>query len=194
MSVKGDIPSFADRIATEEFLMPPTSQNPAAPVFGPAAVRPGGSMKSAEVAEFVFDSHRFVKRLTGAGMDERVAEVLADEQVALLTGNLATRTALADTGAGLQKDLKATETGLRKDLKAMEAGLRKELQAMEAGLRKDLKATETELRKDLKATENQIRADLERRLAEVRADLTKWMFGALMVQAALIVALIKLLP
>ena len=57
-------------------------------------------MKSAEVAEFVFDSHRFVKRLTDVGMDERVAEVLADEQVALLTGNLATRTALADTEAG----------------------------------------------------------------------------------------------
>ena len=50
------------------------------------------------------------------------------------------------------------------------------------------------LRKDLKATEAQIRADLERRLAELRADLTKWMFGALMAQAALIVALVKLLP
>ena len=151
-------------------------------------------MKSAVVAEFVFDSHRFVKRLTGAGMDERVAEVLADEQVALLTGNLATRTALADTQARLQKDLKATETGLQTDLKAMETGLRKDLKAMETGLRREMKAAETRLQKDLKATETRIRADLERRLAEVRADLTRWMFGALMVQAGLIVALIKLLP
>lgn len=60
--------------------MPPTSHSPDEPLFGPAAIRPGGgSMKSAEVTEFVFDSHRFVKRLTDAGMEERVAEVLADE-------------------------------------------------------------------------------------------------------------------
>ena len=129
-------------------------------------------MKSAEVAEFVFDSHRFVKRLTDAGMDERVAEVLADEQVALLTGNLATRTALADTEAGLRTNLKGMETGLRKDLQDRDASLRK----------------------DLKATETRIRSDVERRLAEVRADLMKWMFGALIAQAALIVALVKLLP
>ena len=89
--------------------MPPTSQSPDETRLRPDGRPPGGgSMKSVEVAEFVFDSHRFVKRLTRAGMDEHVAEVLADEQVALLTGNLATRTALADTGA---------ETGLRKDLK-----------------------------------------------------------------------------
>ncbi len=151
-------------------------------------------MKSAEVAEFVFDSHRFVKRLTDAGMDERVAEVLADEQVALLTGNLATRTALADTEAGLRTNLKGMETGLRKDLQDRDASLRKDLKAMETGLRKDLQDRDASLRKDLKATETRIRSDLERRLAEVRADLMKWMFGALIAQAALIVALVKLLP
>ena len=140
-------------------------------------------MKYPEVTETVFDSHRFVKRLTGAGMEERVAEVLAEEQVGLLTGNLATKTALADTEAALLTDLKTTDSALRKDLKAMETGLRKDLKAMETGLRKDLKATET-----------QIRANLERRLAELRADLMKWMFGALMAQTALIVALVKLLP
>ena len=37
-------------------------------------------------------------------------------------------------------------------------------------------------------------ADLEKRLAELRAELMKWMFGALLAQAALVVALIKLLP
>ena len=86
------------------------------------------------------------------------------------------------------------ETGLRKDLKASDESLQKDLKAMETGLRKDLRASEESLQKDLKGTETRIRADLERSLAEVRADLTKWMFGALMVQAALIVALVKLLP
>ena len=84
-------------------------------------------MKPAEVLEFVFDSHRFVKRLTRAGMDERVAEVLADEQVALLTGNLATRTALADTEAGLRTDLKATEIEIRSDVERRLAEARADL-------------------------------------------------------------------
>ena len=39
-----------------------------------------------------------------------------------------------------------------------------------------------------------IRADVEKRIAELRADLIKWMFGAVMAQVALVVALIKLLP
>ena len=47
------------------------------------------------VAPIAFDTHRFVKRLTGAGMDERQAEVLADEQVALLNANLATKAELS---------------------------------------------------------------------------------------------------
>ena len=42
-----------------------------------------------------FDTHRFVKRLTNEGMPTGQAEVLADEQVALLDSNLATRRDLA---------------------------------------------------------------------------------------------------
>ena len=70
-----------------------------------------------------FDSHRFVKRLTDNGFTEKHAEALADELVALLNTNLATK------------------------------------------------------------------ADLE----AVKADLLKWMIGALIAQAGLIVALVKLL-
>ena len=39
-----------------------------------------------------FDTHRFVKRLTDCGFTEKQAETLADEHVALLNGNLATKT------------------------------------------------------------------------------------------------------
>ncbi len=31
------------------------------------------------MTDIVFDTHRFVKRLTGAGMPERQAEILAEE-------------------------------------------------------------------------------------------------------------------
>ena len=38
-----------------------------------------------------FDTHRFVKRLTQKGFTEMQAEALAEEQVALLNANLATK-------------------------------------------------------------------------------------------------------
>ena len=39
-----------------------------------------------------FDSHAFVKRLTGAGMPEDQAEILAEEQAKLIETQLATKT------------------------------------------------------------------------------------------------------
>ena len=77
-----------------------------------------------------FDTHRFVKRLTDSGFTEKQAETLAEEQVALLNGNLATK---ADIAA--------------------------------------------------------LKADM----AALKADLLKWMFGAMIAQGGLIIALVKLL-
>ena len=77
-----------------------------------------------------FDTHRFVKRLTDSGFTEKQAETLAEEQVALLNGNLATK---ADIAA--------------------------------------------------------LKADM----AALKVDLLKWMFGAMIAQGGLIIALVKLL-
>ena len=77
-----------------------------------------------------FDTHRFVKRLTESGFTEKQAETLAEEHVALLNANLATKA-------------------------------------------------------DIAKVEAQIEA--------VKADLLKWLFGALIAQGGLIVALVKLL-
>ena len=46
-----------------------------------------------------FDTHRFVKRMTEAGMPAVQAEALADEQVALLNSQLATKQDFADLSA-----------------------------------------------------------------------------------------------
>ena len=43
-----------------------------------------------------FDTHRFVKRMTEAGMAEPTAEALADEQMALINGELATKRDIAE--------------------------------------------------------------------------------------------------
>ena len=57
-----------------------------------------------------FDTHRFVKRLTESGFTEKQAETLAEEQVALLNSNLATK---ADVAA-LQADIAALKAELLK--------------------------------------------------------------------------------
>jgi hypothetical protein len=56
------------------------------------------------------------------------------------------------------------------------------------------KADLAALRADLKAEIATVRAELKAEIAEVKADILKWMFGALIAQAALVVTLIKLLP
>ena len=50
-----------------------------------------------------FDTHRFVKRLTESGFTEKQAETLANERVALLNADLATKSDLAAVKADLLK-------------------------------------------------------------------------------------------
>ena len=116
-----------------------------------------GSMTAPQVAEAVFDSHRFVKRLTEAGMERGLAEILAEEHMGPWIRNVATKTDVEN---------------LRR----------------EAATKADMEL----VRKDLDHVQTTIRGDVEKRIAELRADLIKWMFGALMAQGALVVAIIKL--
>ena len=88
-----------------------------------------------------FDTYKFVKHLTEKGFTEEQAEALADEQVNLLNGNLATKADIAI----VQRDIEA-------------------------------------LRQETKAN-----------IEALKVDLLKWMFGALIAQGGLIVALVKLL-
>ena len=117
-----------------------------------------------------FDTHRFVKRLTESGFTERQAETLAEEHVALLNANLATK---ADVAA-LQTDTAQVEATLKADIAQVEAALKADIAQVEATLKADI-------------------AQVEARIEAVKADLLKWMFGALIAQGGLIVALVKLL-
>ncbi len=75
-----------------------------------------------------FDTHRFVKRLTGCGFTERQAETLAEEHVALLNANLATKADVEGARADIEALRQETEA-LRQETKAGIEALRQETKA-----------------------------------------------------------------
>ncbi len=105
------------------------------------ARRVRGSHDPARTEAIAFDTHRSVKRLTDCGFTEQQAEVLVDQQVALLDANLATKA----------------------DIEAIRA--------------------------EIEALRQETKAGIE----AVKSDLLKWMFGALIAQSGLIVAVVTLL-
>ena len=84
------------------------------------------------LAAIAFDTHRFVKRLTECGFTEKQAETLAEEHIALLNANLATK---ADIAA-----VKAAIDALRQETKAaidaLRQGTRATIEAVKADLLK----------------------------------------------------------
>jgi len=120
-----------------------------------------------------FDTHRYVKRLTESGFTERQAETLAEEQIALLNANLATK---ADIEA-VKVEFAKVEAGLKVDIEAVKA----EIAKVEAGLKVDIEAVKVEI------------AKVDKRIETVKSDLLKWMFAGLIAQGGVIVALLQLL-
>ena len=136
-----------------------------APVVGSIVLVPRwwGCYDRAMAEAIAFDTHRFVKRLTESGFTEKQAETLAEEHVALLNANLATK---ADVEALRQETKTGIET-LRQETKA-------DIARVEAGI-------------------EALRHETSAAISTVKADLVKWLFGALIAQGGLIVALVKLL-
>lgn len=75
-----------------------------------------------------FDTHRFIKRLTETGMSEATAEALADEQINLLNGNLATKQDIA----AIHRDI----ADIHRDIAEVKAGLEVKIEATKADLLK----------------------------------------------------------
>ena len=107
-----------------------------------------------------FDTHRFVKRLTRTGFTEEQAEALADEQVALLNSNLATK----------------------ENLLRLEGAQKQQLAEHEATTDQTIQ----EIKRDIQ----ELKGSQERQMAELKADLLKWMIGALIAQTGVIVGLV----
>ena len=152
-----------------------------------------------------FDTHRFVKHLTESGFTEKQAETLAEEQVALLNTNLATKpdiemvkadieTLRLETKADIEAvkadiETRADIEALRQETKAGIETLRQETKADIARLEAGIETLRQETKGGIEALRLETRADI----ASLKADLLKWMFGALIAQGGLIVALVKFL-
>ena len=118
-----------------------------------------------------FDTHKFVKDLTKAGMAVEQAEVLAATYATILTEQVATKAdirALQKEITGLRTEFSARLDSQDEKLVSMETVLRTEMTAMEESLRKDMTGLEESLRKDMTGMEE--RMDLKLQAVEQRLE------------------------
>ena len=132
-----------------------------------------------------FDSHRFVKRLTKAGLSEEVAEILADEHTRLVVPeDVATK---ADVGA-----VKADVGAVKADVEAVKAdveAVKADVEALDAKVervRAEM-ATKTDIHREIAASEARIEQRLQNAILEAKVSLIKWMVATMMVLSGILV-------
>jgi hypothetical protein len=125
-----------------------------------------------------FDTLKFAKELTEAGMDPRQAETLVRGLGDMDTSELATRTDVA---------LVRTEVAdLRSELKSEIADLRSELRTEVADLR-------SELRTEIAGVKGEV-AGVKGEIAALKGEMFRFLYLQAMGVVGLTVALVKLLP
>ena len=130
-----------------------------------------------------FDSHRFVKRLTNAGLSEEVAEILADEHTRLIVPeDVATK---ADVGA-VRADMatKADVEAVRADMatKADVAAVDAKVESVKADM-----ATKADLHREIAASEARMEQRLQNAILEAKVSLIKWNVATMVVFSGIVV-------
>lgn len=115
-----------------------------------------------------FDTHKFVKRMTEAGMSEATAEALADEHLRLIQGELATKRDLEEFRAATKHDIEEFRAATKRDLAELDKDLRHAIAQVEAGLRLEIE--------------------------QCKSGLIRWMAGLLIAQGGVIIAILRLFP
>ena len=123
-----------------------------------------------EESALIFDTHEDIRELVEAGMPEPQAETVVRQRVRLLERNLATKADIAETNASIET--------LRQETKA-------DIAATNANI-------ET-LRQETRVNIETLRQETEKLIALGKNDIVKWVVGANLGVAAMIVAAIKLL-
>ena len=125
----------------------------------------------------IFDTHEDIQELVNSGMPEAQAETVVRQRVRLLERNLATKADIAATNANIAATNANIET-LRQETKA------------------DIEALRQETKSGIAATNANIetlRQETEKLIALGKNDIIKWVLGANLGIAAMIVAAFKLL-
>ena len=92
-----------------------------------------------------FDTHKFVKDLTGAGLTDSIAEVLANHYASLLNDRLATKEDLARLDKKLTGEMHNLHDGLRTEMHNLHDGLRTEMIGLNDNTQKDIKSLREEM-------------------------------------------------
>ena len=125
----------------------------------------------------IFDTHEDIQELVNSGMPEPQAETVVRQRVRLLERNLATKADIAATNANIAATNANIET-LRQETKADIEALRQETKS---GIAANNANIET------------LRQETEKLIALGKNDIIKWVLGANLGIAAMIVAAFKLL-
>ena len=133
----------------------------------------------------IFDTHRFVKRMTDAGMASPIAEALADEYTQLLERNLSTKQDIARLEGTTRQDIARLEETTRQDIARLEEATRQEIARLEETTRQEIARLEETTRQDI--------ARLEIRLADSKVEIIKWNVGTMFAFGAILLALLKFL-
>ena len=143
----------------------------------------------------IFDTQEDIQELVNSGMPEPQAETVVRQRVRLLERNLATKADIAATNANIaatNANIAATNANietLRQETKADIEALRQETKA-------DIEALRQETKSGIAATNANIetlRQETEKLIALGKNDIIKWVLGANLGIAAMIVAAFKLL-
>ena len=154
----------------------------------------------------IFDTHEDIQELVNSGMPEPQAETVVRQRVRLLERNLATKADIAATNANIETlrqetkaDIAATNANietLRQETRAGIEALRLETKADIAATNANIETLRQETKADIAATNANIetlRQETEKLIALGKNDIIKWVVGANLGIAAMIVAAFKLL-
>ena len=141
-----------------------------------------------EESALIFDTHEDIKELVEAGMPEPQAETVVRQRVRLLERNLAAKADIAETNASIET--------LRQETKADIAATNANIETLRQETKADIAATNANietLRQETRANIETLRQETEKLIALGKNDIVKWVVGANLGVAAMIVAAIKLL-
>ena len=136
----------------------------------------------------IFDTHEDIRELVNSGMPEPQAETVVRQRVRLLERNLATKADIAATNASIET--------LRQETKADIAATNASIETLRQETKADIEALRQETKSGIAATNANIetlRQETEKLIALGKNDIIKWIFGANLGIAAMIVAAFKLL-